>query len=463
MFLIVITLICLIAYALVGHRNIKESVRGKISVVVGLVGVLFLSLGAWTGTMFYADPGYSYQVRTITGDIIGYNTPGWHVKLFGTTYPWKKAMSVANTRDYNTEEMTSSMLPPERIRMLDRVDGHITQTTRFRLPEDMDAFLRMAAEYRTPENLLLTELVPTVRQVITASSSLMSAEDYFNGQRNDFQMDFDYQMREGIFLVNRREVTTFNKVDRKGSADASKGEDQDGFGDHKQTRFVVTKLKNADGTFRTRNHNYKKYGITVVDAKVTEFDPNDEFKQRMKDQQQASADRSIAREQRIQEEEQKQLVIVRGERMIAEEQAQVLRDQVKRTTAAETDKALALISADKLLKQAAIEKETALVNLDRDTTIAKSKKVLADADKYERQAKIAGDNALQQKLDAEVKVQSVWASAFSKRAVPQTVFVSGGGGNGDTPSGGNTELQSIMQMMTMQMAKQLDYSRTTTQ
>jgi regulator of protease activity HflC (stomatin/prohibitin superfamily) len=463
MFLIALGCTILLAYFVLLRRITPEEHQSRVTPFVSVVSVFLIGLGAWTGAMFYADPGYLYQVRTITGEVIGYNEPGWKYKGFGNEYPWKKAMSVANTTaSENGEESTSSTLPPQSIRMLDRVDGLIQQTTRFRLPDDVTTFLAMAEEYRTPDNLLRTELVPTVQQVITASSSLMSAEDYFNGKRNDFQMDFDYQMREGIFLVDRQEFISTSKVHRNATADASKGVDQEEYGEQQQTRFNVLKLTNADGTYKTRAHNYKNFGISVVDAKITDFEPNDAFKRRMEQQQQASADRSIAREQRIQEEEQKQLAIVRGEREIAEEQAAVKKSQIKHTTEAETTKSLALISATQAKEQAFIQKEAAAIQLERDRLVAESKTVLADADKYEREARIKGDNALEQKLAAEVQIQQVWAEAFAKRNVPSTVFVSGGDNNGTVPTGSNTELQNMVQLMTMQMAKQLDYDRATT-
>lgn len=53
-------------------------------------------------------------------------------------------------------------------------------------------------------------------------------------------------------------------------------------------------------------------------------------------------------------------------------------------------------------------------------------------------------------------LQKVWADAYAKRQVPQYVF---GGGNG-TPKGGDSEVSSFMQMMTIDAAKRLNYDRT---
>jgi regulator of protease activity HflC (stomatin/prohibitin superfamily) len=465
MFLIILGLIILVGYFAIGRRFLPESVRSGASALVGILGFAMVLGGGWTGAFFYADPGYNYQVRLITGEVVGYNSPGWKLKLFGTVVPWRKAMSVAHTVrvDEEGEESSASILPPHTIRMLDRVDGKVKQTTRFRLPDDPETFLALAEEYRTPDNLLRTELIPTVEQVITASSSLMSAEDYFNGKRNDFQLDYDYQMRNGIFIVQREEIRADASTPRTASADASKGTDQEEYGDQEQTYFRVTKLMNEDGSFKTRSHNYQRFGIQVVDAKITDFTPNHAFIQRMEMQQKASADRSVAREQRIQEEEQKQLAIVRGDREIAEEQAKVKKAQIKRTTEAETEKALALIEAERVKEQAEIQREAAAIQLERDRLIAQSKEVLADADKYEREARIEGDGALQQKLDAWVRAQEVWAEASAKRAVPTNVTVLGGGnGGGDVPTGANTEMQTLNQLMSLNLARQLNVDTTIT-
>ena len=62
----------------------------------------------------------------------------------------------------------------------------------------------------------------------------------------------------------------------------------------------------------------------------------------MRLRQQAAADRAIANEQRIQEEEQRLLAIAKGERELAERQAQAKVRQIDQTNNAETEKQLAI-------------------------------------------------------------------------------------------------------------------------
>lgn len=451
-FLLLLVVTVFIISPKIQSDTVRKTVKTLSSAIFGGFAAILFFTGGWS----YADPGYLYQVRTITGTVYmaGANS-GWYWSGFGKSVPWPKAISVEHDASDSEKDEDAGSQYPYSIRMLDRVDGKVTQTTRFRIPTDEKTFLIMAEEYRSPENLLRTELIPTVEQVLNASASLMGAEDYFNGQNNQLQIDFDYQMRNGIYTVERKEVKVASGMgERKGTANATKGTEQEEYGDDIQVRWVVEKLKNKEGQFLTRVHNYPRFGISVIDAKFKSFEPNAQFVKRMEQQQKASADRAIAREQKIQEEEQKQLAIVKGEREIAEEQAKVKKEQIQVTTKAETEKQLALTNAEKIKEQARIEKEAAAVQLDRDRLIAQSQKVLADAEAYQKQAVIEADNALDKKLQAEIEIQKVWAEAFAKRNVPSTII----GGSGQA-GGTDGDAKAFMQLLTIDAAKRLNYDR----
>jgi len=188
---------------------------------------------------------------------------------------------------------------------------------------------------------------------------------------------------------------------------------------------------------------------------VTDMRPNKKFVERMQLKQKASADRAIAREQRVQEEEQRLLAIARGEREVAERQAQAKVVQIQKTTEAQTEKQLAITEAQKLKEKAEIEKETAQIQLDKAKIEAETKRTLAEAEAYQKRVILEADNALAQKLEAEIEIQKLWAQAYSKRSVPTNVF----GGGGDTPVGSDGEVRAFMQMLTLDAAKRLNYER----
>ena len=199
----------------------------------------------------------------------------------------------------------------------------------------------------------------------------------------------------------------------------------------------------------------------MTSARVTDVNPNEKFKDRMALRQQAAADRAIAREQRIQEEEQKLLAVARGEREVAERQASAKVTQIERTTDAETEKQLAITAAEREREAARIAKEQSEILLEKARIDAEAVQVAAEAEAYAKRQILDADNALAQKLDAEIEIQKLWANAFARRNVPTYVFGGGGGGDlGGAPVGSDDEASRLFQILTLQAAERLDYDRT---
>ncbi|MCW8878866.1 MAG: SPFH domain-containing protein [Kangiellaceae bacterium] len=429
-----------------------------IVVVLAIIGVVSAN------SFFYAEPGYIYHVRTVMGNEEVVTEVGYKFYPFGRYNAWKRAMTVQAVRGASgnairaekDSDNTSASLPPMSIMFLDQVDAHAEATVRFSIPSDQVSFLKLAHEYRSPENLLRTALMPAFKETLQANASLMSAEEYYSGGRTEFNSEFENQMNDGIYLVRREEVEIRSSKKAKSSANAALGTEQEQYGEDSKTAFVVQKVLDENGQPKRKKQRFINYGITVVSALVTDMRPNQKFIERMQLKQKASADRAIAREQRVQEEEQRLLAIARGEREVAERQAKAKVEQIQKTTEAETEKQLAITGAEKLKAQAAIAKETAEINFEKAKIEAETKRTLAEAEAYQKKVILEADNALAQKLDAEIKIQQLWADAFSKRKVPSTVF---GSGQGGAPVGSDAEVKAFMQMLTLDAAKRLNYDR----
>ena len=427
--------------------------------------IILLVLLGWVlaNSFFYAEPGFIYHVRTVTGAEKVVTTVGYKFYPFGRYNSWKRAMTVQAVRDSlnsidaeKDSASASANLPPMSIMFLDQVDAHAEATVRFSIPSDEDSFLKLAQEYRTPDNLLRTSLIPAFKETLQANASLMAAEEYYGGGRTEFNSEFENQMSNGIYLVKREEIRVAGKA-APGSANIALGTNQQQFGEDTKTVFVVQKVLDDSGQPIRKSQRFTDFGITVVSALVTDMQPNQKFIERMQLKQKASADRAIAREQRVQEEEQRLLAIARGEREVAERQAKAKVEQIQKTTDAETDKQLALTNATKLKEQAEIAKETAGINLEKARIEAETRRTLAEAEAYQKQVILEADNALAQKLEAEVKIQQIWAQAFASRQVPTTVFSNGS--DGGVPVGSDGEVRAFMQMLTLDAAKRLNYDR----
>ncbi len=442
---------------------IKSNPHLIVKAVTGGVIALVL-LYIISNSFFYAEPGYIYHVRTVTGNEAVVTEVGYKFYPFGRYNSWKRAMTVQAVRGAGDGAIraesdsghASATLPPLSIMFLDQVDAHAEATVRFSIPSDEMSFLKLAHEYRSPENLLRTALLPAFKETLQANASLMAAEEYYAGGRTEFNSEFENQMSGGIFLVKREEVSVRSTRSTAGSANASLGKDQEQYGEDSKTIFVVKKVIDRDGQPKRKSQRFVDFGITVVSALVTDMNPNQKFIERMQLKQKASADRAIAREQRVQEEEQRLLAIARGEREVAERQAKAKVEQIQKTTEAETDKQLAITGAEKLKAQAGIAKETAEINLEKARIEAETQRTLAEAEAYQKKVILEADNALAQKLEAEVQIQRLWADAFARRNVPNNVF---GAGQGGAPVGSDTETKAFMQILTLDAAKRLNYDR----
>lgn len=467
--LAIVGVVVLLAALTMAHRS--PIAPPLVRALGALLGLALLAASSFNSVFFYAEPGFKYHVRTIFGEEKMVDTVGYAPHWFGRINAWKNAMSVQAAHglsddlraEFDSSQMSAN-LGQQSLVFLDQVDALVSATSRFELPSDQDSFLRMARQFRTPDNLLRTELVPAFRETLGATASLMGAEEYFSGGRTEFTSEFQNQMENGVYLVERREV--IEKINRaqRSTANASL-ETQQEFGDDQQVVFKVEKLLNEQGLPIRKSQNFAKFGITVVSARVTDVQPNQRFRERMQQKQDAATARGIAREQRIQEEEQRLLAIAKGEREVAQRQAKARVTQIERTTNAETEKQLAITQANKLKEQAEIEQQTAQVLLEKAKIDAESLRVAAEAEAYARKARLDSDNALQQKLDTEMEIQRMWANAFARRNVPQYVF-GGSGGNGGAqggaPVGSDSEALLLQQLLTMEYAKRLDYDRNVT-
>src|SRR6056300_700213 len=120
------------------------------------IGYLLLAgafaVSTFNGIFFYAEPGFKYHVRTITGQEKMVSDTGYNTYLFGRVNAWKNAMSVQALHngtgrvdaEGEEESAMSASLPAQSLVFLDQVDAEVTETARFELSSDQDAFLKMA-------------------------------------------------------------------------------------------------------------------------------------------------------------------------------------------------------------------------------------------------------------------------------------------------------------------------------
>ena len=436
------------------------SAKNKIQNLVGagmIVGGLVLGL---SGAVSYNSAGYCTHAQTIHGSETSECSTGWFYSGWGKTTTWPHFITVANTTDPDADG--SAVSGPYPVRLSDNWNGDVTQTTRFAIPQDQEQFLSMHRTFRSPERLISTTLKPAVTSSLDSVSNLFSMEEYYaGGKRDQYKTEFRDAVIKGRPQVKQVQVSRNGDIitNKVASSDLTAAQDTSNVGSTSIRRVVMQKVTGEDGAVIREIHGYAQYGITVPSAILENLDPDNKFEDQIQARKDAASRRIVAQEQRKEQEEQRLLEIQRGETAIAKRQAMAKVEQIQKTTEAETEKKLALITAERLKEEAEVAKQTSEINLEKARIDAEAVQVTADATAYEKQVILEADGALQQKLDAWTTAQKYWANAAAQINVPQTVFASGGEGTAGNALG---TVDSFMQMMTMQAAKQLQVDPTIT-
>jgi regulator of protease activity HflC (stomatin/prohibitin superfamily) len=424
-----------------------------------------IALGVFNGAMgavSYNDAGFCQHVRTIFGQESSVCETGWYFSGWGTSTAWPHYITVAHTTAATGESAGTAFLgsiaEPYRVRLADNWTGDVTQTTRFGIPQDDVQFIEMARTFRTPERLINTTLKPAVTASLDSVANMFTMEEYYSGgKRDQFKSEFKDAIEKGRAQVKQVSLNQAGGVIRNRAApsDSEVAQDTSEVGDTEVRRVMIEKVTDASGNDIRTPHDFTEIGVTVASAILENLDPDDKYEEQINDRKAAASRRVVAREQRLEQEEQRLLAIQQGETDIAKRQAAAKTEQIQATTDAETKKKLALIEAERMKEEAEFARQTAEIQLARARIDAESVQVSADAEAYAKQAILEADGALAQKLTAWVEAQKVWADAASKINVPATVI----GGSDGQGSALNT-VDSFMQMMMVKTARDLQVDPT---
>lgn len=447
----------LIAVAIFQAGKYVKDVRKSVFRLAALVPIAFAVVLGFNGLLAYNNAGYCTHVQTAWGQETSKCDLGWYVRGYGTITEYPHFITVANVD--NQEAEGSSISGPYSIRMADNWNGLVTQTTRFAIPQDPEQFISMHREFRSVGRLITSTLAPSTAAALDSTASLYTMEEYWGGGARDaFKRDYSDALIKGRPVTRRIEVI----VDAASSdpdtapSGSSVAADTALTGDDERVRVITQRVLDENGQELRTPNDFARFGVTVSSAIVTNLDPDDAFEVQIQKRKDAAARRSVAGEERLEEEERRLLEIAKGERQIATRQAEARVEQIELTTQAETKKRLALIEAERQREEAEIARQTAEIQLERARIDAEAVQVTADAAAYEREALLLADNALKLKLDTEIAIQRVWAEAYATRRVPQIVFSS----NEDIPVGADSEVSRFLDLLTVDAAKRLSYDRT---
>ncbi|MEX0275044.1 MAG: hypothetical protein AB3N16_11775 [Flavobacteriaceae bacterium] len=392
--------------SLLGWFTIKRSLQ------IVLLGIV---LSIVTGTLFYAEPGTAYAVQYPWGGQKAVFRQGIHTKMWGRLIPIQFELPikyVIPTAEGKLGEQSeyANVDKAKYWAFSDAVKARIATSVVISIKTDDETqFLSVADRNKTEKNLIRSRIIPNIDQSIKNTCKLMDAQDYISGQASDFDRYFKDQLENGMYVLE----------------EYSDQESKEVIGDSTTVRTVVNKetkqkrfrIKYRNGQpVREEGNSLKAYGLTVIQAVVTEIDWEETFDKRLQLQKEEVAQTQLEKQQAEREFYRAQKEKARGEAEKAAERARLEKEQIQKTIAAETEAKVAEFNLIKEKKQFEVEKFK-----------AQSKKVAADAEAYQNAKLVNAGLTPQERAEWDYKTAVGVAGQLKSLNLPD-IYMEGNGG-----------------------------------
>ncbi|EAQ99979.1 SPFH domain-containing protein [Maribacter sp. HTCC2170] len=408
--IVLVGLVSLLAKPIFKNSNILNWFNQKRSLQLILVGLV---LSIVTGAFFYAEPGTAYAVQYPWGGQKAVFRQGIHTKMWGRLIPIQFELPikyVIPTADGELGEQ-SEYANVDRAKywaFSDAVKARIATSVVISInTDDQSQFLSVADRNKTEQNMIRSRIIPNIDQSIKNTCKLMDAQDYISGQASDFDRYFKDQLENGMYVLE----------------EYAENETQEIIGDSSTVRTVVNKeskhkrfriqIKNGEPV-REKGNSLKAYGLTVIQAVVTEIDWEETFDNRLQLQKEEVAQTQLEKQQAEREFYRAQKEKARGEADKATERARLEKEQIQKTIAAETEAKVAEFNLVKEKKQFEVEKYK-----------AQSKKVAADAEAYQNAKLVHAGLTPQERAEWAFKTSVGVARELKSLNLPE-IFIEGG-------------------------------------
>lgn len=388
---------------------------------------VFLLAGALLGLVLlimfnpfsYNPAGFRTCVTQASGNqFVQFQTGVFWAGFFAKETEWSNQISVSYVADEADYDLTDNTVEIGKIniRFNDATTAKVSGITQYVLPSGEKEMLEIHNTHRSPESLVKRRLAPYTQECLQSSGQLLSSEAHYSGGRAQMVQDYLDQLKNGAFLLKVQENNIYDSIEKA----------------NKKTYTVVQQL-DKNGQAKRKFSSIKEYEISVGDAQITDVDYQEQVDNMLAKKIEASTKASVSKQELMTAQQQALTIEAQGKAQLVKIEYEQKQNQTKQVVAAQT-----LVE---LAKQDLEKQGIALQGAKKE---AEKIKVLADADAYEKQRAIQANGALEQKLEAYVKVQEAWAKAASSSNWVPT-YQSGG----TTPNGGS----NVNQMVDMFMFK----------
>lgn len=346
----------------------------------------------------------------IKQDLVGgglhvWNTPGPHAVLWGTVTRYKRSAQLwFSAREDEGQKSDESI----KVRFNDGGHGNISGSLRYTLPTDPNKMIVLHETYHSMEAIDHELVRQVVNKGVYMSGPLMSSRESYAEKRADLINYITDQIQYGVYRTVHEQTRTNDPLT----------------GQEKVVDIVLPKRNDhfPNSIEREEESPIQKFGMNASNITINGIDYDPVVEAQIKQQQEAimAVQQAIVNARKA--EQDALTVEQQGKAAAAKAKWDQEVEKATAVTAAEKEKAVAVTEAEKDKEVAALSLETAKLNAQQTVTSAK-----ADADA--KRLAVQANNNLQERIDAYVKVQTAWATAYgSQRQTPDVQLGAGGAG-----------------------------------
>lgn len=394
------------------RNKIKRTVLAALGIIILLV---FLSL---VGKIWEeVDAGEVVVIQHLDGALDVYDQP--------TSFAWQ---GFGKATHYKRSNQFEFLLPSTKgdadnsipIGFNDGGYGRISGSIRYDLPTDKQSMLRIHTHFGSQQSVEAHLIKTNIEKAAFASGPLMSSRESFAEKKNDLIFYIEDQASHGAYRTQQVEKDELDQLTNT-----------------KKTVTRVQILKDTLGIAQRQEISpIVTEGIHLYNLSIKLIQYDDAVKNQIAKQQEniMQVQTSIAEAKKA---EQKAITIEKegeAEAMKAKWDQEVKKAET--VTKAQADSAVA-----------SLQVKTAALNKQRDI-------LQGEGEAEKKRLAMSANGALEQKLEAWIKVNEMWSNAFGSYTgslVP--AYISGG--NGGTGGGNNAGTQ-FMEMMMMKTARDLN-------
>jgi len=354
----------------------------------------------------------------VTGTLEFWTDPGWKFQGFGDITKYDKTFQIWFS---SNKKMGSEQDESIKIVFNDAGIGHISGSSRIRLPMDRAHLKLIHVEFGSMNALIHDLIMPTINKVVFSSGPLMSSFESYAVKKNDLIRYIEDQLRHGIYKTISKEVIKVDELSGK-----------------KKVVTVAELVVDKDspgGYVRQEDAPFAKYGIEVLTVAVEDIVYEKKIMEQIANQQRAFMDVQTA----IAEAKKAKQDAIR-----AEEEGKAAYQTAKWEQEKVNAKDIAKAEKDKAVAELAMER----------AKFQKRADILAgEGIATRRRLIMRADGALSLKLKAYVEVNKLYAEAIAKYTgawVPATLISS------DGSNGRYNGAQDFINMLMIKTAKDLN-------